>query len=194
MARLRKRIPTALAYSPMWEGPVEGYTVNFMKSNFWRVKAHMEYQDAMQEAKLVFVKLKRKYGRLSSPQHFMSLYKTTLKREFDELSTRDTKFRNEVNASQINSSENSEFTEVYYNQAGDLMNDGMLAIMIEQAPAEIKKVLKLFLETPVEFLDHLSSVWKKKGKYNDFGNKHINEVLGMEEGTDVEKLLREYFQ
>jgi hypothetical protein len=194
MPRIRKRITTNRQYNPVWAGPVEGYTVNFLKKNFWRVQAHMEYQDAVQEAQLLFVHLKRKYGCLDTPQHFMAIYKVSLLNEFNEIAARDGKYRKEVSDSQIHATEDFNYVETMMGVTGDTDNEGMLHIMIQQAPEEVKQVLRLFVETPIEVLEQFARVWKKKGRNMEFGNHHLCHLLKIKEGTDLVGKVRAYFQ
>ena len=171
---LRKRITTNRQYNPVWSKEIEGYTCNFMKKNFWRVQAHMEYTDAMQEAKLLFLKLKHKYGSMDTPQHFMAIYKVSLVNEFNEIAIRDGKYRNEVSDSQILDTEDFNYADIMMNVTGDTDNEGMLRIMVQQAPSEVKQVLKLFVDTPIEVLEFCSKVWKEnRGKNSEFGNNHL---------------------
>ena len=83
-------------YFPKFEGAVEGYVKNFLKKNLWRVAATMEFEDAMQEAYLLFLILKEKYGPTDTPQHFMGLYKSSWARRFNDLSTVDFRHRDKL--------------------------------------------------------------------------------------------------
>ena len=86
-----------------------------------------------------------------------------------------------------------EFHRGLAEQSRELANDGELSLMIEQAPSDIKLVLQLLLTAPVEVLDMFASVWKKKGRYNDFGNKHLCEILGLPDKTDIVGKINSYF-
>jgi hypothetical protein len=161
---------------------------NFLHKNYWRVQNHMEYQDAMQEAKLVFVRVKNKYGNLDTPKHFMSLFKTSWVREFHDLAIRDTAIREaECVMQSVDSDE-----DYIYDSVGETDNEGMLYIMIQQAPDEVKKVLKLFLITPIEVLYQMKFIWKWRGKKSEFDNQHLCEILKLKEGTDVIGKVVEY--
>lgn len=189
MAKFRKRIFSSRKYSPQWNGPIEGYVVNFMKRNQWRVQSHMEYEDCIQEAYYIFLRLKHKYGRLDTPQHFMALYKTTLTNEFNDLVAKSVKYRVEVLENKLDG---------YYDMlidtvAGDSNNDGELSIMMEQAPGEIKLVLQLMLTAPVEVLEMFAGSWKQRGKTKEFGNAHLCEILGLPKKTNIIDAFTDYF-
>lgn len=189
MSKIRKRVLSSRKYTPQWKGFIEGFVVNFLNKNCWRVAPHMEYQDCMQEAQYTFLRLKNKYGNLDRPQHFMALFRTTWTHEFDDLATLAAKYRLEISESQMEDDYDSVVTTLH----GDSDNDGVLAIMIEQAPSEVKLVLQLFITAPVEVLDMFSAAWKKRGKHKEYGNNHLNEILGLEPKTDIVGLVHNYF-
>ena len=198
---LRKNILPSRSYTPVWKD-FEGYCVYFLKSNYWRVQSHMEYEDCVQEAHLLFLKLKKHYGNLDTKKHFMGLFGTAMTNRFNDLANKVSKLRCEVgDETAYEEAQHSERSDwcganalVDANElVGDFNNDGMLAIMIEQAPSEIKLVLSLFMKAPVEVLDMFSDSWKQRGKKNDFGNAHLCEVLGLPEKTDIVGKVRQYF-
>jgi len=180
--RIRKRVMSSRKYNPLWKGFIEGFVVNYLKKNYWRVESYMTYEDVMQEAHLKFLYVKSKYTALKTPQHFMALYKRAFINEFNDFAILATKHRHEV-------CEEAQDEEV----SGELANDGELSVMIEQAPSDVKLVLQLLLTAPVEVLDMFSSVWKKRGKYRDFGNEHLCEILGLEGKTDIVGKINKYF-
>ena len=185
MARLRKRL---LSYSPVWGSNYDGYITNFLAVNFWRVAALMEYQDAVQEAQLVFVKLVNTYGNVDKPQHFMALFKTSWVNRFNDLSKKATRHRR-IAYGDIYESALEEQAQIY--ERGVDYNDGMLSVMMQQAPAEIKSVLRLFLTAPVEVLDTLAKMMDVDGQFND---KHLCQILGLKKGTKIKQKINNYFQ
>jgi len=184
--KLRKRVLSTRKYTPLWKGFIEGFITNFLKKNYWRVESYMTYEDCIQEAQVTFYRLKNKYGNLDHPSHFMALYRTAWTNDFNDYAALATKHRNEVSSEM---SEEAKDKQVI----GELANDGELSVMIEQAPSDIKLVLQLLLTAPVEVLDMFSSVWKKRGKYRDFGNEHLCEILGLEGKTDIVNKINKYF-
>jgi hypothetical protein len=190
--KLRKRVLSAHAYVPQWEGFVLGFVVNFLRRNYWRVQSYMEYEDCLQEAWLKFNQVKVKYGNLDTPQHFMTIYKLAWTNKFNELAVWSGKHRAEVCVSQLET-DDAEDTGALGLLAGDFNNDGMLAIMIDQAPHEVKHVLHLFLTAPVEVLDMFAETWKSRGRHKPYGNAHLCELLGLPEKTDVVGMVTAYF-
>lgn len=168
---------------PEFKGPIEGFTVRFLTKNFWRVQASMEFEDAMQEARCVFYKVIRKYKKARQPQHVMALYKTAWSRRFTDLAHRDNNQRTEMQVAEPWSLE----------QTGELDSDSMLLTMLQQAPAEVKTVLSLFLNAPSELLELAVDSWRGSGHYSPEGNKMLCLYLGYEPGTDIIGIVREYF-
>jgi len=190
--KLRKRVLSSRRYTPQWKGFIEGYVKNFMVANYWRVANHMGYEDCIQEAHFLFFRLKKKYGNLDTPQHFMTLFKRSWMNEFNDFSSAATKHRKEVYIDDLKEI-NFEYTFFEGVEFSELENDGELAVMIEQAPSDIKLVLQLLLSAPIEVLDMFRSAWKSRGKYNDFGNTHLCSILGLPDKTDVVEKINNYF-
>jgi|ERR1019366_4799806 hypothetical protein len=190
--QLRKRVLSSRRYTPQWKGFVEGFVTNFLKKNYWRVQSHMEYDDVMQEAYVKFLYLKRKYGALDTPQHFMALYKISWVNDFHELSTLASKHRLEVCEHQL-LDEDSDYFNMIESVVGDTNNDGELSVMIEQAPSDVKLVLQLMLTAPVEALEMFSAIWKQQGKKKEFNNTHLCEILGLPFKTDIVGKINSYF-
>lgn len=172
-------------YSPQFAGPIEGYCVNHLKQNFWRLQSSMEYQDAMQEAQLVFYRLVAKYPKVKEPQHFMALFKTAWGRRVTDLAHVDTHCRCEVAVPDDGDSSDL---------PGDLDNNGMVTLMIQQAPAEVKRVLALFLVAPAELLELAVTSWRQNGHNSPEGNKWLCRSLGFAPGTDVIGMVEKYFR
>jgi hypothetical protein len=172
-------------YEPEWVGPIEGYVVNFLTANHWKVARTVPREDAMQEAYCVFLRCKRKYGPLDTPQHFMALFKTAWYRHFLGLAKADTADRVTVPYD----------VEAGHERVGSTDNDGALAIMVRQAPAEVRAVLSLFFDAPQELLTAALGSWKpeRNGRRSDGGSEKVNRLLGLPEGTDCMEAVREYF-
>jgi len=178
-------------YSPEFPGPIEGYVVNHMKKNFWRVERTQTRDDVMQEARVVFLRCKAKYQELETPQHFMALFKRAWANEFNDLANADTASRVLV-PQQTYRDEDGRETLVELH--GDVENDGALSVMLKQAPAEVTLVLNLFLSAPQEILDLALGTWKGRDqRCKTGGSKRICKMLGLPPELDVLKLVEEYF-
>lgn len=177
-----------MSFNAEWKGPIEGYVTNFLTKNYWKVARTCPREDVMQEAYCVFLRCKRKYPHIEEPKHFMALFKTAWYHEFMDLANADTEQRVEQ---QPLENESGEILE----SIGELNNDGMLAVMIRQAPAEVNTVLSLFLNAPQELLDLALGSWRSTadGRFKAGGVKHINQLLGLPEDFDSIKTVTEYF-
>lgn len=173
------------SYEPDWKGPIEGYVVNFMIKNEWRVANTMDRSDIMQEAYCVFLRVSRKY-KVSKPAHFMALFKSTWANHFTDLSIDDTKSR--IIVTDVDE-------EAGTMTVGEVENDGYLATLIRQAPQEVLMVLNLMLRAPQELVTEVLSSWNgntdARSKSN--GSRRVNELLGLPLDQDSLGAVREYF-
>lgn len=176
-------------YDPIFKGPIEGYVMNFLRANTWRVDRTMEHDDMMQEARVVFLYLSQKYPTIDTPQHFMALYKTAWFNRFTDLTHKDTRSRHVVSYSQ-NEDEGDDYIGAI---AGDLSHDGALLTAIRQAPSEVQSVVSLFLNAPVELLDLASAAWRSRGHNRDHGNAMLCKMLGVKTDTDLVGMVETYF-
>lgn len=178
-------------YSPIFEGPVEGFVMNFLAKNYWRVERTMTREDVKQEAYEIFLRVTRKYPSLETPQHFMALFKSAWFNHFTDRANEDTRSRIMVQPA-IYVDESG--AEVIFENTGDTDNDGALAIMLRQAPREISMVLNLFLNAPQEFLEVALAGWQGRDRRcKAGGSRKICQMLGIPEDRDVLKAVEEYF-
>ena len=165
-----------MSYIPEWSGVIEGYVVNYLKKNTWRIARTHDYDDAMQECHLVFLRCASSYPVLDTPQHFMALFKTTLKNEFIDLAHKATLARNCI----LESSDTDEDVNAFCRDLiGETNNAGYLATMVRQAPVEVVMVLNLFLNAPQEVLALAMDVWRRRGKLSADGDKAVAQMLGL---------------
>lgn len=179
-------------YSPAFEGPIEGYVMNFINKHCWKVARAYQREDLKQEAYLIFLRCVGKYPDLETPQHFMALFKTAWNRHFIDLANEDTASRILVQAPVATMEDGY---EVPYEIAGDTDHDGHLSLLLEQAPREISMVLNLFLNAPQEILDLSLGSWNGRDRrYKAGGSQRICQMLGLPQNRDVLKEVEEYFQ
>lgn len=153
----------------------------------------MTYEDAHQEAYCVFLRCKARYrGKVKEPKHFMALFKTAFQRRFVDLGRADVKRRAEQ---PLPESQNEDGDERQYEQIGELDNDGLLAVMIKEAPREVRMVLSLLLDAPSELVEAALAGWKASGdrRFRSGGSRHINRLLGLPDDQDTMQKVRDYF-
>jgi len=175
-------------YKPVFVGPIEGYVVNQLKEHYWKVERTLSREEVLQEAHECFLRCCRRFPKskaYNTPQAFMALFKQAWFNQFTDLANYDTKHRACVSV---------ESREIKLEEpAGSLENDGVLAIMLAEAPREVSMVLSLFLNAPQELLDMAFHSWRARG-YNAAGSsRHINKLLGLDPSCDPVKLVEDYF-
>jgi DNA-directed RNA polymerase specialized sigma24 family protein len=175
-----------------FKGPLEGWTVNYTKKIYWRVERTHTWEDLMQEAQVVFLKCRARYPDVETPQHFMALYKTSWSRHMVDLARKDTEDRVLVSASEQDSPDGESFS---YDPVGELSHDGDLALLLHQAPSEIKAVLGLMLQAPKELLDIALAGWNGLDRRcKAGGSRKICRMLGLPEDMDVLTQLYDYLK
>lgn len=178
-----------MSYTPVFKGPIEGFVVNQLKADYWRVEATLSWLEALQEAYVVFLRCCKRFPvdkAHDTPQAFMALFKMAWRNQFTDLSNYDSKHR--VCVRMPATEEGEELDPM-----GSLDNDGMLAIMIEQAPSEVRTVLSVMLNAPTELLEMASVAWRKRGHNAVGGSKHLAALLGLDPNIDAVRLVEDYF-
>lgn len=172
-----------------FSGAIEGYVVNTLAKEYWKVQRSMEWEDVMQEAKLVFWQVTTHYPDVED-KHLMALFKTSWQRRFTDLATKDTNSRHVLTESSLTSDDDS---PCRIDSVGDSDTNGMLELMVQQAPNEVRMVLNLLLKAPTELLEMASEAWRSSGKRKAEGNNMINRCLGFPKGTDSLGNVHRYF-
>lgn len=180
-----------MPFTPIFPGPIEGWTVNYSRRHFWRVERSMEFEDVMQEAYIVFLRCASKYPDVETPQHFMALYKMAWANELIELAKEDTKLRAMVSSTPIT----PEGEEHQLEPVGELYHDGHLSLLLSQAPKEVLMVLNLFLSAPLEITELALAGWGGRDKRTKTGgSSRICKMLGLPPDLDVLTLVEDYFR
>lgn len=180
----------AAHYIPEFKGAIEGYVVNTLAREHWRIQRTHDWDDAMQEAHVVFLKLVAKYPLMDTPQHFMALFKTSWSRHLTDLGHKATVARALVSE---NSAEDEDGQTHSRESIGETENAGLLALMVSQAPAEVTSVLALFMNAPTEILELAMSAWRSRGHYRPEGEAFVCRALGLPPGSQPLRQLIEYF-
>jgi hypothetical protein len=176
-----------MTFAPLFPGPIEGWTVNFIRKQLWKVEASMEFADLMQEAYMVFLRVQQRYPDVETPQHFMALYKTSWFHHFTNLTLADSRQREVMPVSY--SSLEGHGAELL----GSSDNDGYLRTLIRQAPREVALVFSLFLNAPSELVETALSSWQGRDlRRKDGGSRKICQLLGLPLDLDVMKMVEEY--
>jgi len=141
-----------LNFVPSWDGPLEGWCVNYINKNVWRVIPEHDKDDLYQDAFLFFLVCKERYPQVSEPPHFMALMKTCLRNHINELATRRTQ-RSEVKNFSAVLDDDVERTTGLIEQLGvEDDADGVdFKMMCGSAPKPFKRILIAFTQNLLEY-------------------------------------------
>lgn len=176
--RLQKR---TLRFRPQFKGPIEGYLVNTINRNYWRVEKVMSREDLYQDGVMIFCLVRTRYARIvDNPAWFMSLYKRALNNHIHDVARVQRKLsEQDALPDQIESTTDSiEAAEV--------------AGLFEQAPPEVAEIVRLFLYAPVEVWQVLSKAWNARGNRAKKGKETIARALGKSDDFDARKVVHKY--
>ena len=157
-----------MCWSPSWEGPIEGWAVNFIKNNKWRCDRLHDQDDLLQDAYLTYMKLVETYPRVIEPKHFMALFKAAM---WNAMHDRARYKRRKRLVHEDTPKDVSEFCE---GRIGELTNYGYINVLLAEAPEELHMALALLEGSPE----------KLRGKVNEQGqrenlNMKLRRILGL---------------
>jgi hypothetical protein len=160
-----------------WE-LVERNAINQCREWFYYgVKKGYEFEDMLQEAKLIFCRCKNNYsGKKDNKKHFMKYYKISLYNRLHDLFLRSYGKGNRFKWDGI---DNCVSLEEY--DPGDACFLGDFAIKLREAPKDIIKVLDIIFKAPEEMLEALGLTSKQKDRSKGFSvNKRLCEALDID--------------
>lgn len=167
--------------------------VNSLKKHLWRIAATHTYEEAMQEAYVMFLDCARRYPDLDTAQHFMALFQVSWHNQLHDLSKRATSARATCSLEQLSTSVEDGGSGAPMEFVGDTENDGFLSVMLRQAPSEVSMVLSLFLNAPSELLELAMQAWRRSGNYKSDGDRAVSHLLGLPAGSTPITATKEYF-
>lgn len=177
----QKRARARVRYTPQWGGSVEKFTYNFIHRNKWRLDRIHEFEDQVQDALLIFMKIRDRYPRVVEERHFMALYKRALANKYHDQALYMKRKR------VVHQDTSQDVSELYTGRIGELTHGGYAAALLAEAPEELKLALKLLAENP----DALRSLPRSKHRQNL--NMKIRTALGLDENFDFMSQMKELF-
>lgn len=135
MTHGKKRVREHIVWTPVWGNEFEGYAANFYRANSWRCDPIHELRDLMQDAFLIFEKIRITYPRVIEPKHFMALFKRALANNTHDRAA----YKRRKDAAEVHLS--SDVSDFFVGRIGEVTNQGYLAAMINELPDEMKLVL-----------------------------------------------------
>lgn len=170
--RLPKRV---VVWKPKWEPEIRGWTVNYVSKNKWCYEHTNDFEDLMQDAFLVFLKVCESYPRCVEAPHFMALYKTALRNTFFDKSRYLERKRGLIDESVAV----DEFQEGQFTSLGTDYNEGPLWTLITSAPKEVRMFFSFFQDE--EKLTELQKPQReKKGEPRLTFDQRVSKLLGVE--------------
>jgi len=133
------------SFTPRWEGPIEGWTVNYTRRNLWRVIPLHDFEDLVQDGFFRFLVCVERYPEVVDPPHFMRLYQRAFTNHIHDLA--DARGRSGTVAADVNldlipdSHAASDFAEVE------------MRLKLEGAPAPLLQLLASLRELPDDLLE-----------------------------------------
>lgn len=174
-------------YFPEWKGPIEGWVVNTMRSQFWRVSRIMDHEDYMQEARCIYLRCAARYPMLDTPEHFMSLFKRAWLNRLHDLSRSNSAAALEVKPGVDEDGED----RIVADPIGETDCSGFVTTLMNQAPAEVRAVLALMLSAPAELLD--LALQSLRGRSDRTLNRWLNARIGLPPRYDTVAQVRAHF-
>src|SRR5260370_28352996 len=86
-----------------WPGPWGRWASRYCANNLWRVSATLgDYNDAMAECAVQYLECRNRYGGLvDDPRWFMALYQRCVTSRFNDLSVKDSRYREIVDSTAV---------------------------------------------------------------------------------------------
>ncbi len=131
--RKPKRVRVKDLWEPQWDSVVKGWTRKFILQNRWRTETINDIDDLMQDAYIVFMKVRDTYPMVVEAPLFMRLYQTALWRKFMD---KGRKLKNDILVARYMSQEISTHMPEMKSY-----NEGPLKVLLMDGPPEIKMLL-----------------------------------------------------
>lgn len=139
MSAVTSPVRAQIKFVPHWDGPIEGWTIKFLRKQAWRTMPTYDFDDLYQNAYLIFLRLVDHYPNVVDEPHFQSLYQTSLYNHVNSLANKRTRKR-EVLSSGMEKDDRDELLALMGDD-GDLA-EAEFKEDLEDAPFRVYKVLQ----------------------------------------------------
>lgn len=172
-----------LDFVPEWQGPIEGFAVNYMNRNLWRVEPEHDFDDLMQDAYLYFLICCQSYPNVSEAKHFMALFRVCLFNHMCYLSSTRSK-RREYFAYDIDEAGVDKF-------AGrtKVQEECEIRLLMEEAPQAVQALLESLegMDKPMKF--------KKSKGIRETTNEFLCRIVGFNPAvTDMRTIFESWMK
>jgi hypothetical protein len=140
--RTAPRLRVKLSFTPEWSSVTKNWAAKFIRGNQWRCDSIHGFDDLMQDAYLLFVKVSERYPRVMEPKHFMALYKTTLRNSMHD----HARYMQRKRVLHEDTSE--DVSDLYADRVGELTNGGYISSLLSKAPLDLRRALDLVTNNP----------------------------------------------
>lgn len=176
MTQPANRRAPRLVWRPEWTKEFEGYTVKYIKENIWRCDHIHTFDDLLQDAKLLFIKICYSYPRVIEPENFMALYKSALRNDICDKS----RYKRRKEALEVHLDDDVS-VDAIAGRIGEMNNNGYLNALLLELPDELHSVL-LAMAQQDEKLEPRKVRTKLRRKENL--SKRLARVLRLQTTTD----------
>lgn len=120
----------------------------YCRTNYWRVQRYLgDFDDCMAECACIYWECRLRYGAtVNSNAHFMALYKLMVKSYFTDYSNYDTRYRDTLS-----------LEGVIPSLVPGVELDKLLVHRTKNSSNEVKQVVNILLNGPVEVLETIGS-------------------------------------
>lgn len=186
MRRVRlKTAPRKFNFRPQFKGSIEGFLVNQITKQHWRVAKVMSKEDLYQDGVLYFIMLRARYtGIVDNPAWFMSLYSRAFRNHIHDIA----RVQEKLNLSEPLPEDLSSF---HFTSDVDGTEEDT-AHSFDNAPQEVLEVVALFLNAPSELWLVLSKAWNARGNRKKKSQTLIAQALGKGEDFDARQLVHDF--
>jgi hypothetical protein len=168
----------ATVWEPEWEGAIKNWATSFIKKQQWRCDKIYEFEDLLQEAYVLFLKLAARYPRVVEPAHFMALFKTSLSNFIHDKSIylqRKKECHVDVGV---------DISDFCISHIGETTNAGLTMLLLNEAPQELRLALALVTDDPASLGAPINP---RKPRENL--NMKLRRILGLENTFDFKAAL-----
>ncbi len=170
-----------LKFIPRFTGAIEGWATNYINKNYWRIEAQHDFDDLLQDAYLYFLICVNRYPYVIEPAHFMALFKRCFINHINSLARQSSP----IEAINILTLINPD-------------NYGYLTVLLNEAPEEIKCLLRTIFDEKEASSFRAPCVRYKEGKKNsrakrETTNEKFCRILGYDpKQINLVDMLRQY--
>lgn len=138
------RTRASTGWLPQWDDKIQKWTRGFVSKNLWRCDNIHDVDDLMQDAYLLFLKIKHAYPRINKSSAFLNVYKAALRNALHD-HARGMMVKNPVFVDTFEDDASSFYADRI---VGEVTNNGYLAALLQEAPEELRMALALLNNNP----------------------------------------------